>query len=723
MRNAIFSGYYIEILEEMIIFVCFAVIGRYMCRNYLSIQQKIMKIKSLFAAVMASAMAFVACENGKVDLGTPSIALSLEEVTLEAAGGEATVDVTATRDWTVKFDETADWLVVDPASGTASADAQQVTVSALSNEGYDREVSVEFSIGMQTKYLTVKQAGPKGSADALVIYANDYDKEVAQKTYGSGTSWPYLDQFEGWKNQKGTGAANVTYVFSGMSARSNSTSDSSYSDYAGSGNNNMFFGKSAYLATNNIDLCGATDLELTFGAEKYSQENGSLFKNEEFHIWLSADGGAKWVELTDYTFAGGTTEGRWNVATANFSVPAGTAALSICMAVDVASSYRMDDFKLVASAKEGTAVDFSKAVAKDFGAGSTGGNNNGGNTGGEVTPPTGAIFFESFASGKGDFTIDDKTLPEGLTYVWYEDTQYKNMKASAFKDEVKYATESWLISPEVDLTSVTAAYLLFEHTGKHFGTMADEATVYARKAGGEWAKLTIPTYMSGNDWTFVSSGAIDLKDYVGGKMQFAFKYVSTSNAAGTWEIKNVCVSPTAGSTGGNTGGGNTGGGNTGGDTNGDNTGDGTGGNTGTAEDFESGTYSYTFEKGVIKGAGNLVLNKLAWNLDATDFTYVGFDATKGLQIGSSNNPALNITLKTESIKGTIKSVKVNTSGAKDTDATLSVTVGGNAFGQAATLTNTATDYTFEGSATGTLELVWNLTKKAVYIKSIEVVVE
>ena len=50
-----------------------------------------MKIKSLFAAVIASAMAFVACEQEKIDLGTPSIALSLEEVTLEAAGGEATV--------------------------------------------------------------------------------------------------------------------------------------------------------------------------------------------------------------------------------------------------------------------------------------------------------------------------------------------------------------------------------------------------------------------------------------------------------------------------------------------------------------------------------------------------------------------------------------------------------------------------------------------------------
>ena len=348
-----------------------------------------MKLRHLFTCALASVMVFMACEQEK-DLGTPNVTLSTSEIILPQGGGDTTLTIIATRDWSVKLDEAADWLVVDPSSGSASASEQTVTVSALSNDGYDREASVGFTIGMQTKYLTVKQAGPKGSADALVIYSNDYDKEVAQKTYGSGTSWPYLDQFEGWKNQKGTGAANVTYAFSGMSARSNSTSDSSYSDYAGSGNNNMFFGKSAYLATHGIALGEATDLELTFGTEKYSQDNGSLFKNEEFHIWLSADGGAKWVELTDYTFAGGTTEGRWNVATANFSVPAGTAALSICMAVDVASSYRMDDFKLVASAEKGTAVDFSKAVAKDFGAGSTGGGNTGGdNTGGSTqTWPT-----------------------------------------------------------------------------------------------------------------------------------------------------------------------------------------------------------------------------------------------------------------------------------------------------------------------------------------------
>ena len=112
-----------------------------------------------------------------------------------------------------------------------------------------RSADLKFTIGMKSKYLTVSQAGPGGSVEALIVYSNDLDKEEATKTYGSSNgSWPYLDQFEGWKNATGTGAANVTYTFQGMSARANSTSDSNYSDYAGSGKNNMFFGSSAYFS-------------------------------------------------------------------------------------------------------------------------------------------------------------------------------------------------------------------------------------------------------------------------------------------------------------------------------------------------------------------------------------------------------------------------------------------------------------------------------------------
>ena len=240
--------------------------------------------------------------------------------------------------------------------------------------------AVDFSQAVEKDFseVTPEQGG---ESDAAAIYSNNYDKTEATKTYGSsGNSYPYLDQFDGWMNHAGTGASNVTYAFSGMSARSNSTSDGTYSDYEGSGMNNIFFGKSAYFATNNIVLDGATDLTLTFGTEKYSQTDGSVFTNSEYHIWLSNDGGKKWVEFTDYTFAGGTKEGRWNVATANFTVPAGTETLSICMQVDVASAYRLDDFKLVTATTAGTAVDFSNAVAKDFGAGGSTGE------GGTTTP-------------------------------------------------------------------------------------------------------------------------------------------------------------------------------------------------------------------------------------------------------------------------------------------------------------------------------------------------
>ena len=224
-----------------------------------------------------------------------------------------------------------------------------------------------------------------GTSDGSAIYSNNFDKTAAAEVEGQG--WPFPDKSDVWKNEAGSGVSNVTYASSNVTVRNTANSDGTYSDYAGSGVNNLFFGKTpAYFAVKSIALGSTTSLELTFGTEKYSKDNGSVFTNSEFHIWLSNDG-SKWVELTDYVFAGGTTEGRWNLAKANFSVPAGTANLSICLSVDAASSYRVDDLKLVASTTAGTAVDFSAAVEKDFNSGATagGGNTGGDNTGGDNT--------------------------------------------------------------------------------------------------------------------------------------------------------------------------------------------------------------------------------------------------------------------------------------------------------------------------------------------------
>ena len=148
-------------------------------------------------------------------------------------------------------------------------------------------------------------------------------------------------------------------------------------------------------------------------------------------------------------------------------------------------------------------------------------------------------YEETFATSQGDFTINNVTLGEGLTYVWKHDSSNKYMKASAYAGSNK-ESESWLISPLVDLTSATEPRLYFSQCiNKFFGNVAEEATVWIKEEGGEWAQLTIsyPEITSGN-WSKMTDYSVDIKSYVGKKVQVAFKYTSSTTAAGTWEIKN-----------------------------------------------------------------------------------------------------------------------------------------------------------------------------------------
>ena len=183
----------------------------------------------------------------------------------------------------------------------------------------------------------------------------------------------------------------------------------------------------------------------------------------------------------------------------------------------------------------------------------TGSNEEGGNEGGETpSGETKTVFEETFATGKGEFTIKDEVLPEGSDYVWkhetFKDDNY--MKASAFIGGPK-ASESWLISPAIDLSSTTNATLTFEHTHKFAGTPSNELTLWVTEISAEnWKQLTIDKYGTNNDYTFVTP-TIDLSAYAGKSIKFAFKYVSNTTAAGTWEVRNIKVTAT---TGGSTGG-------------------------------------------------------------------------------------------------------------------------------------------------------------------------
>lgn len=363
-----------------------------------------MRIRTLISGSLAlAAMLFVqSCGDKNEPEGLPEINLSKNVIEFQQEASSETIKVASTRQWFLS--NCPEWIAVDPQSGK-DPNGMDVTISVLGNTGLDREAALKFSIGYDTKTLTVKQKGTGSAADAIV-YANDFDKTEATKTFGTGTSWPYLDQFDGWKNASGTGVGAETYSFSGMSARANSTSNSNYSDYKGSGSNNLFFGSSAYFSIQGIKLPSDVNYSLTFGAEKYNQDNGSLFKHDEFHVYVSNDA-KKWVEI-EYTFPNGDKEGRWDLATSNFTVPEGTSSLSIYVKTDVASSYRLDDLNLSVASEAGTVIDFSKGV--DLGTGS-----------GETPAPTpGAGTIAEIAAGAENAAIDLKdVLVTGVTLKSY----------------------------------------------------------------------------------------------------------------------------------------------------------------------------------------------------------------------------------------------------------------------------------------------------------------
>lgn len=152
---------------------------------------------------------------------------------------------------------------------------------------------------------------------------------------------------------------------------------------------------------------------------------------------------------------------------------------------------------------------------------------------------------ESFSESAGDFTINDIMLPEGSTYVWKHDSYNGEgyMKASAYIKGCK-ESESWLISPVVALSDNANAVLSFEQAWNKFASLdnaKEEATVWVREEGGEWSQLTLDQTPENSSYTFFASGDINLSDYNGKSIQIGFLYKSSTESAGTWEVRNVIL--------------------------------------------------------------------------------------------------------------------------------------------------------------------------------------
>lgn len=249
-----------------------------------------------------------------------------------------------------------------------------------------------------------------------------------------------------------------------------------------------------------------------------SQEN---IKKLVFHI--SAQGKKRWAELSP-------SEGAVTHDVANGNVIWEGDAQNIIFGVGEKAVYGTD------GETKGGQFDFSSVTAytaADL--------ENGGGEGGETPDEDITLYSETFGTNQGAFTIDDKVLPEGTTYIWSFASGY-GMKATAYVNKTNYASESWLVSPKFDCTNATALTLSFSEAANFFKS-AENVSAYTsvkvKEVGTDtWTDLTLSARASGTAWTFVDGITADLSAYVGKKMQIAFVYTSSAELAGTWEVKN-----------------------------------------------------------------------------------------------------------------------------------------------------------------------------------------
>lgn len=160
--------------------------------------------------------------------------------------------------------------------------------------------------------------------------------------------------------------------------------------------------------------------------------------------------------------------------------------------------------------------------------------------------PVGGLSFDFKANGQSGWNIVDTNLPDGLTYIWSYDTRY-GMKASAYANNTNYASESWLISPALDLSSLTTATLKISHAGNYFGGAASDdcsvmvSTNYSsgNPSSASWTELNMSAWPT--SWTFVDATASLTSVAGNSNVRIAFKYTSPASKAGTWEISSASI--------------------------------------------------------------------------------------------------------------------------------------------------------------------------------------
>lgn len=136
------------------------------------------------------------------------------------------------------------------------------------------------------------------------------------------------------------------------------------------------------------------------------------------------------------------------------------------------------------------------------------------------------------------------------TQVWSLDPQYGNpgacAKMSGYSSSNQPNNEDWLISPAINMSSITSATLTFQTATKFTGNPLQVyiSTNYSGSGSpvsATWTPVNGNLSPSTGNYVWTNSGQINISSYAGNTIRVAFKYTSTTSAAATWEVDNVKI--------------------------------------------------------------------------------------------------------------------------------------------------------------------------------------
>ena len=484
-----------------------------------------MKIKSLFWGSLALLGLAVSCQEPVNS--EPAVILTSDAVVNVGAEGAdaAAITFTSATAWELRGLDDCDWLVADKMNGKGSADEQKLTLSISPNPEGNREISLTiYASPLAKKTVTVQQAGEKGDGVADITIAEFLGLKNTTQSYRLGGVIGDIARstsYYGFTLKDETGEVSCPFP----------ANWDSYSAALHTGDRVIVEGVYSYYESKNQDQVKNANILSHTPADASSVTSLTvsefLAKADKFSRYRLTGTVSGTVNATYCSFDLKDETGTVKVYTVNNASEWGS-KIAVGGKVTLVGAYTLYTNSNTGS----TTPEVVDADIESFEGGSS------------ETPAGDAIYSESFASGQGDWTIENKNLPEGLSAVWAYNEQYKCMLASGYSNNENFDSESWLISPVIDLAGQASAYLEFDQAVNFFSDIATakkQAVVKIREENGSWTDLNIPQYPTALSWTFLNSGSIDIKAYAGKKIQIAFAYTSTSAKAGSWEVNNVKI--------------------------------------------------------------------------------------------------------------------------------------------------------------------------------------